>query len=254
MGPGHFGNGSHDPCEPRLSGGTGSTVAGIAAHWPLDSSYVGGDQVWRSGDVTYGANLELTGFGTNPGTAFAHDDERGDSVVRLTGSQTLSLDRPVVDAEASFTVAVWVRLADSSRSAVVMRQTGTYKDPWRLEYRPGAGSTGQWVFARAKSDTTSEVPTETAAVSDRLVATDEWTLLVGMYDAAANQISLRLGDQLKDDASFSSPLRTGRSVIGQGPSASTGLDGWVDDVRLYAGIKPDHEICVELMEEESCAQ
>lgn len=218
---------------------------------------MGSEQLRYTSDVIYGASLKMDGFSSDGTGAFESDPERGESVLTAGSTQSLSLLRPVVDTGNSFTVAVWVRIDDPTKPSMVVRQAGDYQDSWRLEYRPSAGSSSSWIFSMNASDTPSGVPFETAAATDRVTAHDNWTLLVGTYDASTRKMSILIRDRLRDDAGLITPLRDGRTVIGRVPGSSgAGMSGLLDDLRVYSGVKPAQEICVELLEMEaaSCGQ
>lgn len=234
--------------------GSNMTIAGVAGHWPLDGSFTTDNTNWYTSDYDFGASMQLTGFAT-PLTAFVADpaEQRG-TVLGMTSSQGLVLRRPVVDVGTSFTVAVWVQLADSAPAGTILRQAGANADLWSLSYRPGAGADGEFVFSRVKEDSASETPVTSAAVVDRVDASTGWNLLVGTYDASTSEISLRLEDVGQDPQGVVAGVyRSGSTVAGKAERAgTTGFNGFLDDIHIYAGVKPDSEICGELMGETSC--
>ncbi|MFB6722392.1 LamG-like jellyroll fold domain-containing protein [Kribbella sp. NPDC056345] len=246
-----------------------ATVVSQAARWRLDGASQGADQVWRTEESVYGANMVMSGFGAtgDQSTAFVEDDDRG-RVLRFSGSagEALSLPRPVVDAGTTFSVAVWVKLSDPSEPAVVARQAGGDRDAWRLEWDPGDdGFQGQWKFTRARADGAGEDPPAISKALHEVVST-EWQLLVATYDANlpgwANQdrlgrITLTVNNKPKaeSDRDHTSPYRQGSTVVGKGRAAETEFAGLVDDLRMYVGPLTDSAVCREFPElgSESCS-
>ncbi len=235
-----------------------SVIVSQAARWQLNTASKGADQVWRTAETVYGANMVMSGFGADgdPSTSFVEDDERG-GVLHFSGvaSEALSLPRPVVDAGTSFSVAVWVKLADATKPAVIARQAGSDRDAWRLEWRPSDAYGGDWVFSRG---TAGE---EAMSRQENDVATADWQLLIATYDAnlggPTNQdplgkIGLTVNKTQKADAltpyTSSSPDRLGSTVVGKGRAAATEFAGLIDELRMYVGPLVDSAVCREFPE------
>ncbi|MDX6263468.1 MAG: hypothetical protein QOH84_5156 [Kribbellaceae bacterium] len=246
--------------------GSNEPVAGLAAKYPFDSVATGTDQVARTADTVYAANMIVSGFGptTDQSAAIAQDPDRG-YVLSASGAtgETVSLSRPVVDATGSFTVVVWVKLSDLSKPRVILRQAGTTKDSWRLEYKPTTGDDAVWSFSRASSDSAGGTVT-TVTRQTSLFTAGEWTALAATYDAStyngasapSGQISLMIADRggAGGLADFGTPVRTGSTVVAGPPLNGTSLPyaGLLDDVRLYAGVYPQRLICTEIRGAENC--
>jgi len=239
----------------------GAVVVRQAARWPLDTAALGTDNVWRTPETVYGANMVMSGFGgagADQAAAFVEDEDRG-KVLQFTGaaSEALSLPRPVVDAGTTFSAAVWVKLTDASKPAVIARQAGTDRDAWRLAWEPIDAFGGQWVFSRARANGTGE--DRAIYPQDGEVATGGWQLLVGTYDAnaagATNQdplgdIELTVDKTPMDGgtAAHTSPYRLGSTVVGKGRTTGSEFAGLVDDFRMYVGPLVDNAVCVEFPE------
>lgn len=249
---------AREQANPR-SGAAGSdeTVAGLAARWSLDGTYAATGDIWVTAESTYGANMRVAGFGStaDQSTAFVKDEERG-RVLAMTGkaSEAVSLPRPVVDAHGSFTVAVWVKMVDTSRSQVIVRQAGTSKDSWRIQYVPTGGDGANWVFSRATSDSAAGSDIVSVAPTSVLTAADEWTLLVGIYDAQLDRVRLMVRDySFNEGEVFSSPVRTGSTVVGTGSVTGSKLTGLLDDLRIYSGVVSQRRVCTELLGGTECS-
>lgn len=236
----------------------GAVVVSQAARWPLDDAVLGADQVWRTPDSVFGANMPIAGFGagSDQSAAFVEDPERG-KVLQFAGSagEALSLPRAAVDAGTTFSAAAWVKLADPTKPVVIARQAGPDRDAWRLEWKPVDSFGGQWIFSRARANSTEE---DVAIFPDDIDSvTDDWRLIVGTYDAnsqdGTNQtslggISITVNKRIDDAGTdrYSSPYRLGSStVVGKGRAAGAEFAGQIDDFRLYVGPLVDDAVCRE---------
>jgi hypothetical protein len=245
--------------NPRTGpSGSDEPIAGLTAYYPFDNASAGSDGVWRTGDSVYGSNMVVSGFGdtTDQSSAVVEDLERG-RVLATTGKSTeaVSLPRPVVDASASFTVTVWAKIADTSQPQVIARQAGTAKDSWRLEYRPSVGDdSALWVFSRSPADSTTAQPVEVTQPTNKFTA-DDWNALVATYDAAGGQILLQVADRSGDGGinSFTTPFTSGTTVVGGQAAGLSPYAGLVDDLRIYAGVVPQRQLCTDLGNETSCS-
>ncbi|RZU16407.1 concanavalin A-like lectin/glucanase superfamily protein [Kribbella rubisoli] len=240
--------------DPRSGG---AAVVSQAARWPMDTAVLGSDQVWRTPDTVFGANMPISGFGgsTDPAMSFVEDPDRG-RVLQFSGaaSEALSLPRSVVDAGTTFSAAAWVKLTDPTKPAVIARQAGTDRDAWRLEWKPIDSFGGQWIFSRARADGTGE---DHAMFPDDIDSvTNSWRLVIGTYDAnspdGTNQgplggIGITVNKRADDlgTARHSSPYRLGSTVVGKGRVAGAEFAGEIDDFRLYVGPLVDDAVCRE---------
>lgn len=241
--------------NPRVTvSGADEPAAELSAEYKFNETSKGADQVWRTKDEIYGADLALNGFGTDPSAAITEDDVRG-SVLSMTGGvgQGLSIGRPVVDASASFALTAWIKLNDTSQPRVIARQAGTNKDSWRLEYRPYSSTAGLLVFARADQDTAAGVVTE-VSVAVELETLSQWGYIAAVYDAARKQIAVRYSKNPQDTGFASLPIRTGSTAVGGGASTVSSFAGSIDDLRIYAGERSQRLLCIDVDEsEELCS-
>jgi hypothetical protein len=224
--------------DPRIGG---RIVPGLAASWPLDSVERGSDRVWRTSETVRGAGLTVSGFGSNPSTAFVDDSERG-RVLELTGGtrQSLTLDRAVVDGSASFTVAAWVKVTDMTKPGVIARQGTSTRDAWRLAYRPLNDFQGQFTFTRADGSGT----TETVATYDVDVdSLQDWHVLAGTYNRTDGRIELTFDNAPFNGCSqpYSAPTRFGTTTVGAAPT----FTGRLDELHVYAGVLTQSRACTD---------
>ncbi|WP_112236667.1 LamG-like jellyroll fold domain-containing protein [Kribbella monticola] len=235
------------------------SIVSLVAHWPLDNATQGTDGAWRTPDTVSGADLTMSGFGSvgDQSTAFVDDGEepgRG-RVLAFAGSasESMVLSRPVVDGDASFSVGAWVKLGDPTKRVVIARQSGPDRDAWRLEWQPLDAAIGQWVFARARANSTEEdISVYRDDIGD---AAGGWRLLIGRYDAqgeaVTNQtdpgvVSVTVNKAPGDRVSAGSPFRSGdTTAVGKGRASGAEFAGQLDDLRVYLGYIEGPAICRE---------
>jgi len=243
--------------DPRIND---RVVSGLAARWPLDSAVRGSDHVWRTTETVRGADLTVSGFGSDPSAAFVDDPERG-KVLELTGDrrQSLSLGRPVIDGSASFSVAGWVKLGDLSKPMVIARQGTSTRDAWRLSYQPLDEFTGQYSFARADADGTTETMAVATVDRDSL---EGWHLLIGSYDRSASggfgnpdgEIELTVDNRISGGGlvSYPAPTRFGTTVVGTAATTGSTLTGRLDELHIYAGVLSQSKACTDYPDLPNC--
>ncbi|WP_344158057.1 LamG-like jellyroll fold domain-containing protein [Kribbella yunnanensis] len=239
--------------DPRTGpSGSDEPVASLAAKFPFDSVSVRPNGVWVSEDTVYGQDWAVSGFAGSPDqtSAIVEDPERG-NVLTTTGttSELLAVNRPLVDSTASFTVTLWVKVQDPTKKQVFVRQLGANKDSWRIEYRPGTDDDAEWVFSRAASDTTTGAYVSVTQPTNQTTA-GEWTALAAQYSAATDQMTLLITDRSGDGgtATFTTPFQGSATIVARPDETDTGyspLNAAMDDLRVYTGVVPQRQLCIE---------
>lgn len=225
-------------------------VTSMASEWNLGVST---DTV-ESGvltDRSFGAQLRVAGAGDQylPGGLLA---------LPGTAGQSITLDHPVTDSAASFSVAASLRLTDPTQAGVIAQQSGENAAAWTLGYRVKSdGSGGQVYFQMADGDSLVATVAEVRA--------DVWTpedvnVVVGVYDAELRRIEIYLngfspefGDGSPEgqmpEASFATPWTArGGFEIGNGTTTldlagpEAPLAGEVKGVWQYAGALTANDI------------
>ncbi|WP_165956693.1 LamG domain-containing protein [Kribbella antibiotica] len=238
-------------------------ATGEASYWPLDTALRGSDQVWRSPDRIRAADLTVSGFrGSDQSQAFVDDPDHG-KVLELTGAtrENVSLSRPTVDASTSFAVAVWVKLADPTKPATIVRQGTTTKDTWRLSYDPGDEYSTRWSFSRANGNGTTEAIAIGAADRESTPPGD-WHLLTGEYTAQGTnalgdpvgEIRVSLDGFPLDNAYLTAARRDGSTVLGKPGSTGAPFAGRLDDLRLYVGELSPTKLCADYPDPDRCGR
>ncbi|GAA3309774.1 LamG-like jellyroll fold domain-containing protein [Streptomyces cinereospinus] len=184
-------------------------------HWSLDE----GTGTTARDEGPNGKSLTLTGGTTwTPGVS--------GSALEFDGQgQYAETDGPVLDTTDSYSVSAWVRLDElpGNYATAVSQDTRRQASPFYLQY-------GQGAFAFS-------TPGENRA---RLVTTPEpgrWYHLVGVRDAARNEISLYVDGRLAATAPGGTAYpSTGGLAVGRAQWDGANADFWngaVDEVHAY---------------------
>lgn len=149
---------------------------------------------------------------------------------------------PIVDTTHSFTVGAWVRLpASPTRDMDIVSQDGANNTGAALQYN---AASGLWSFTMAVTDSSGGSTQMISALSQFDPIQNEWTHLVGTYNAKTGTATLYVDGVPEHSASWptgtghwtpSGPLSIGGSSVG-GSGTSTGNDflvGDVSDVRTW---------------------
>jgi hypothetical protein len=149
-----------------------------------------------------------------------------------------------IDTTKSFTVAAWVYLDDNSRYHTVLAQDGAQSSAFYLQYR-SAPDGDCWAFGMRDADSADGVTT--VALSADKAWLQEWTFVVGIYDAEHQMLRLYVnGVAQPSQPSFSSPIAAANPLnIGRGLHG--GQDGWywqgmLDEVSIYQRVASNDEI------------
>ncbi|BCJ36040.1 hypothetical protein Athai_35430 [Actinocatenispora thailandica] len=214
---------------------------GNAGYWTFDEG--AGTTAGDMSSAGHTATLN-NGVGWVPG----HVD--GGSAIALDGTdQYASTDTAVIDttggsAGGGFSVSAWVYLDDNSRYHTVLAQDGAQSSAFYLQYR-SAPDGDCWAFGMRDADTADGVTT--VALSHDKAWLQEWTHLVGVYDAVNHQLRLYVNGVLQPDhPDFSSPIAS-TSPLNIGRGLHGGQIGWywqgqLDNVRVYQRVLSDNEI------------
>jgi hypothetical protein len=189
---------------------------------------------WRL-DSTHGT-VASDDTGANPGTAFnvlwgAGRGGWGD--FNGTDSQIITAG-PVLNTGpgASFTVAAWVYLTEYAVNATAVSQDSTGDSSFCLQYY---SADNRWAFTRSAAN--SVTPTPISAQSTSPVSLNTWVHLVGVYDAADEQLRLYVNGKPQGTATDITPFAAhGSLAIGRAQFAAedTGwFPGRINDVEVF---------------------
>ncbi|WP_405056346.1 hypothetical protein OG474_26845 [Kribbella sp. NBC_01505] len=239
--------------DPRAGEpGHDAQVAALAAKFPFDSVAPRPNGVWTTEDTVYGQDYAVSGFGgsVDQSSAIIEDPDRG-NVLAATGtaSELLAVNRPLVDATASFTATLWVKVQDPTKRQVFVRQLGTAKDSWRIEYRPTKDDDAEWVFSRATSNSSAGTYVEATRPTSQTTAGD-WTALAAEYDAVLDEMTLLITDRSGEGGtkSFKTPFQGTAMIVARPDDTDTDyapLNAYLDDLRVYSGVVPQRQLCIE---------
>jgi len=207
--------------------GAAPSTASLAGYWKFDEG-TGGTAADSSGG---GHPLTLQG-GASWTTGVV-----GPSALAVSPQQAAVSSGPVIDTSKSFTVSAWVDLANTSGYQTFVSEDGTQVSGFYLQKR---ADTGRFAFTRLAYDATAAYG---AIASSTIVPQPGvWYQLTGVYDAAAQTISLYVDGELQQAThavapwSATGPLAVGRGFFGGNPT--DWVSGSIDDVRAYSGALP----------------
>lgn len=137
---------------------------------------------------------------------------------------------------SSFTVSAWVFMAAFTPNdgfETIVSQDGVYDSGFYLQY---SGADHRWAFARVTEDTDNGPP-GIRALSTSAPSLSTWTHLVGVFDAADNQLRLYVNGVLEGTATDTSPFAaTGRLAIGRAQfdgQPTDWFDGAANQIKVY---------------------
>jgi hypothetical protein len=145
---------------------------------------------------------------------------------------------PVLDTApgSSFSVSAVIDLttiAPNDASETVVSQDGTYDSGFYLQY---SGTDQRWAFARVVSDT-DQGPAAIRALSTSGPTLNTWTHLVGVYDAADDQMRLYVNGVLESTVTDATPFgATGPLAIGRAQfdgQPTDWFDGAIGEIAVY---------------------
>jgi hypothetical protein len=214
-------------------------IAGRAAAWPLDDGQ-GQSAVDSTGsghDMSLGADTRWV-----PGRHAANNPS--DRAVSFPGTDDgygVTAD-PVLDTTESYSVSAWVQVPASVSQGAVLSQFGDNSSGTLLTFSP---TNDAWRFGKHKSDQVEDAGWNVVHSAGPPVR-DQWTHLVGVYDAEAGRFRLYV-DGLMQDAVESTPawaaggaFNIGRYLYKGNPSLR--WNGVIDDVRVYQRVLSPAEI------------
>lgn len=195
---------------------------------------------WKLADGQGATAVDATG--KHPaGTAGAVDwsQDKGGSVV-LSGSGSLATSKAVIDTSQSFTISAWAKLGDMNGNKTVVAQDGANVSGFYLHFNHTANT---WAFVRTSDDAPSPATWYTA-LSTAPPNKDQWTHLVGVYDAAAGQITLYVDGKAQKTVTGLGPgwKADGPLTIGRAKNNSDLFTGGIADVEAFDRVLTPEEI------------
>ena len=231
---------------------------GELAHWAMDEGegsesvdLTGNDRTLQLGDgVTWTDEREREPAGGTGGGSLSlvaeetADDDSG-SALQFDGESEAVADVPVIDTNASFTVASWVRLDELPESyATFVSADGV-----------GGSSTFFLQYGTPINGFGMSFPDGPRAVLEIEPELGTWYHLVGVYDAESDTLQLYVDGELTGEAgeATNSSTTDGTIVLGRGQWQNNKVDylnGALDDVHVWGNALSADEIA-ELFADES---
>lgn len=183
-----------------------------------------------NGDDLADAPHPLTGSSSGVTWSAGRDGQ----AVQLNRTQKgiLSTSDTGVRTDQSFSVAAWVKLDQKGDWNNAVSQDGNRNSAFSLQY---SHSLGKWAFNTPSKDT--DGAPESWVASSRPAETGVWTRLIGVYDAATEEIKLYVDGVYQGAAKRQTPWdAAGDLVVGRGKQNGNPISFWggaVDDVALF---------------------
>ncbi|MCZ7420147.1 hypothetical protein O7605_11545 [Verrucosispora sp. WMMA2121] len=217
----------------------GNPEVKLEGMWPLDGP--------ASDTPTYltdwsgnGRDLTITGpYAWARDRGFGRDGALG---LELSDNSCAESAGPAVRTDASFTVAAWVLLEQTTDHHTVLSQVGNVHGGFFLKYNP---THDRWHFGIPSTGNSTSAIWHTAE-SQQPPELGKWTHLAGVYDVAAGKIRLYVDGELQGEADGPTTpwMAAGPTLIGCNGAADgrrwAPLGGVVDDVRIWTStVDPD---------------
>ncbi|WP_335986724.1 LamG-like jellyroll fold domain-containing protein [Glycomyces sp. MUSA5-2] len=223
----------------QIAGLMGNPPAEIAAWWDFNSFQSDPEiPVDPTADVS-GNGHGLTFSETVDPYTIGWNSEL-DNALGFDGTAFAQTSGQVIDTDASFTVATWVRADSLAADGVAVSIAGESRGMITLKY---SAANAAWQFA---APPTSEYGWRTAGFAATPVA-DDYTFLVGVFDLLKNELQLYVdGKPVATKSDVVLPASTAPVVIGAEGNADgtirNGLIGAVDDTVIWQGALDCREI------------
>ncbi|MFD5453508.1 LamG-like jellyroll fold domain-containing protein [Streptomyces olivaceus] len=197
------------------------------AFFPLDEETTARETVGTATKqpltVHRGATLGTSGVA---GNALELDGDSGYAATKL----------PVLNTARSYAVSAWVKLPEGATTGnrTVISQSGTYYSPFYLSYEAEANT---WSLRTSLEDVKAGNIRDQVVRATQPARPGEWTHLLAIHDADAQQIRLYVNGQLQGSAAApktwqaQGPVHVGRTIW-QGEYGDY-FPGSIDDVRLF---------------------
>jgi len=206
--------------SPEAHAGTGPTPV---SRWQFDE---GTGQTAGDSAGVHPASL-IGNAGWTPGI-------QGPSALSLDGAGDYAdAGASVIDTSQSFTASGWVRLDRATGYQTLVSVDGNQVSGFYLQFRD---DTRRFAFVKLPADASAGAPAFPSANFDPVVG--QWYQLTGVFDAAAQTLSLYVNGQLEGITPAPATwVAGGHLVIGRGRFGGNlvdYVDGSIDDVRVWA--------------------
>ncbi|WP_203912241.1 endo-1,4-beta-xylanase [Rhizocola hellebori] len=165
---------------------------------------------------------------------------QANKAISLTGTQLIDTrgGAPLF-TDRSYSLSVWVQLADTDSDQVVLAADGTSISPFYLRLKRGTGDDHRWIFAVLNGSGTQQV----VATSEQKAEAGAWTHLVATWSMETGQMQLFVdGTVSGTNTVLSSAAATENGSLHIGVSQLGNLRGAIDDVLVYQQVLTQPEI------------
>ncbi|MEU4563770.1 LamG-like jellyroll fold domain-containing protein [Actinoplanes sp. NPDC023936] len=203
-----------------------------ALRWNLDGNGTDSSGAGRNGTAT-GVSWGEGNDPKNPG-------DRAAVFTGATTTQITAAGTPLSNT-ASYTVAAWARITDTSVNRTVVSKDGASTSGFFLNY---VAADNKWAFSRVTADNESATPIR--ATSNVPPTVGQWTHLAGVYDTASGKMKLYVNGVLQNTTAATGGWNAGGNyVVGRAKWAGANANafaGSIDDVRIYGAALTDAQV------------
>ncbi|VVJ21120.1 Uncharacterised protein [Amycolatopsis camponoti] len=208
---------------------SGTTLADTAADTPGNAG-LAAHPMTTVGGVTSGPGYDHGNSWTYPDTNGYSDGVKGAISLDGTTGYAKTADQ-VIDTSKAFSVAAWVKLADTVKSQAVIVQDGTQTAPFSLQYSQVSKT---WTVRFTNADQANA--TDVRAAASGPAQAGVWTHLAATYDPPT-QVATLYVDGVKQNTVVT-PVwpASGPMVLGSGKANGVGTDflhGQIDDAQAW---------------------
>ncbi|MEU4762472.1 LamG-like jellyroll fold domain-containing protein [Actinosynnema sp. NPDC023794] len=193
--------------------------------WKLHGNTMDSSGRGRNGTPSGTPGYTAGGYSANP--------DPKNLALSLNGRTDFVSAPRTVKTDESFSVAAWVKLDRVGETSTVVSQDGGHVSAFFLQTTPD----GRWSFAAMPADLAGQ-PTPDRVASPGSAQKDQWTHLVGVYDARAGQIELYVNGVSAGSAAHRTAFdAAGGLQIGRGrwnDESAHYFPGAIGDVRVYS--------------------
>jgi hypothetical protein len=175
------------------------------------------------------------------------DVDPTDHALRFNGTSSVAYTAApeVLDTAGNFSVSVWVRTPDVSAKRVAVSQGAAANTGFTLGVEPASGDGARpasFAFTVFNPDPAASADKKEAVVRAELpAAPDEWTHLVGVYEAGLRSLTLFVDGEEAPQAKavpFAMAPTTGAFRLGRAQAKAAAPAFWngnIDEASVYAG-------------------
>ncbi|AWW42153.1 hypothetical protein DN051_40425 [Streptomyces cadmiisoli] len=170
-----------------------------------------------------------------------------DKALNLGGQAYAATARKVLETQASYSVAAWVRLGATGTTQTVLGQDGTYYSPFFLGYCAGSN---RWCLRLADSDAATTALDNQRVDSLETPQTKVWTHLAAVIDTGAKTLTLYVNGAKQGSDTLTTNAWSADGALQMGRVKYKGsyvdhFSGDVDEIKVWQEVKNELQVANE---------